>query len=103
MENTGMDIKRVGVVGAGQMGQGIAQAVATAGIDVTLADLSEKLLKRAMERTSWGIHKLIQKKVLKPEQQDEILNRIAGTVRLEERRGVDIVREAVSENEPRMQ
>ncbi|MCP4364308.1 MAG: 3-hydroxybutyryl-CoA dehydrogenase [Planctomycetes bacterium] len=94
-----MDIKRVGVVGAGQMGQGIAQAVATAGIDVTLADLSEKLLKRAMERTSWGIHKLIQKKVLKPEQQDEILNRIVGTVRLEELRGVDIIIEAVSENE----
>ncbi len=94
-----MDIKRVGVVGAGQMGQGIAQIVATAGMEVTLADLNEKLLKRAMERTSWGIHKLIQKKVLKPEQQDEILDRIAGTVRLEDLRGVDIVIEAVSENE----
>ncbi len=94
-----MDIKRVGVVGGGQMGQGIAQIVATAGMEVTLADLNEKLLKRAMERTSWGIHKLIQKKVLKPEQQDEILDRIAGTVRLEDLRGVDIVIEAVSENE----
>lgn len=94
-----MEIKRVGVVGAGQMGQGIAQAIATAGIEVTIADLNEKLLKRAMERTSWGIHRLIDKGVLKPEQQDEILNRITGTVRLEDLRGMDMIIEAVSENE----
>ncbi len=94
-----MDIKRVGIVGGGQMGQGIAQAIATAGMEVILADLSESLLKRAMERTSWGVHKLIEKGVLKPKQQDEILNRIAGTVRLEDLRGADFVIEAVSENE----
>src|SRR3989338_3034369 len=94
-----MDIRQVGVVGSGQMGQGIAQVIATAGMEVILADLSEKLIKRAMEHTSWGIHKLIQKGVLKPEQQDEILNRIGGTVRLEDLRSVDLVIEAVSENE----
>ncbi len=94
-----MDIKRVGVVGGGQMGQGIAQAIATAGMEVVLADLNEGLLKRAMERTSWGVHKLIEKGVIKPKQQDEILNRVVGTVRLEELRGVDFVIEAVSENE----
>ncbi len=94
-----MEIKRVGVVGSGQMGQGIAQVVATAGMEVILTDLSEKLLKRAMERTSWGIHKLIEKGVLKPEQQDEILDRITGTVNLEDMRGTDIIIEAVSENE----
>ena len=94
-----MEIKRVGVVGSGQMGQGIAQVVATAGMEVILTDLSEKLLKRAMEHTSWGIHKLIEKGVLKPEQQDEILDRITGTVNLEDMRGADIVIEAVSENE----
>ena len=94
-----MEIKRVGIVGSGQMGQGIAQVVATAGMEVTLVDLSEKLLKKALERTSWGIHKLIKKGVLKPEQQDEILNRITGTVNLEDMRGADIIIEAVSENE----
>lgn len=94
-----MEIRRIGVVGGGQMGQGIAQVVATAGMEVTLVDLSERLLKRAMERTSWGVHKLIQKGVLKPEQQDEILNKITGTVRLEDLRGVNFVIEAVSENE----
>ncbi len=94
-----MDIKRVGVVGGGQMGQGIAQAIATAGMEVILADLSERLIKKAMERTSWGVHKLVEKGVLKPKQQDEILNRIAGTVRLEDLRGADFVIEAVSENE----
>lgn len=94
-----MDIKRVGVVGGGQMGQGIAQAIATAGMEVTLVDLDEKLIRRAMERTSWGIQKLIKKDVLKPEQQDEILNRITGTVKLEDLRRVDMIIEAVSENE----
>ncbi|MFQ5956654.1 MAG: 3-hydroxyacyl-CoA dehydrogenase family protein [Candidatus Brocadiales bacterium] len=94
-----MEIRHVGVAGAGQMGQGIAQAIATAGIKVTIADLNERLLKRAMELTSWGVHKLIQKGVLKPEQQDEILNRITGTVRLEDLRNVDLIIEAVSENE----
>ncbi|MEE9201511.1 MAG: 3-hydroxyacyl-CoA dehydrogenase NAD-binding domain-containing protein [Candidatus Brocadiales bacterium] len=94
-----MDIKRVGVVGGGQMGQGIAQAIATAGMEVTLVDLDEKLIRRAMERTSWGIQKLIKKGVLRPEQQDEILNRITGTVNLKDLRRVDIIIEAVSENE----
>ena len=72
-------IKNVLVIGAGQMGSGIAQVCAQAGIQVSLNDVSQESLDKGLERIAWSVDKLIEKGKLL-EDKDTILNRI-GTVK----------------------
>lgn len=94
-----MDIHKVGIVGGGQMGGGIAQAVATAGLEVSLVEVKDELIKKAMEGISWGLDKFIKKGKLLPEQKEEIVKRIRCTLRLEDLKDIDLVIEAVPEKE----
>ncbi|HHT9118488.1 MAG TPA: 3-hydroxyacyl-CoA dehydrogenase family protein, partial [Candidatus Hypogeohydataceae bacterium YC38] len=94
-----MEINKVGVVGGGQMGGGIAQAVATAGLEVSLVEVKDELIKKAMEGISWGLDKFIKKGKLLPEQKEEIVKRIRCTLRLEDLKDMDLVIEAVPEKE----
>jgi 3-hydroxybutyryl-CoA dehydrogenase len=94
-----MSIRRIGVIGAGQMGAGIAQVAAQAGLDVLLHDVSEEVLKRSLEGIARNVDRMIARGRIKPEQRDAILRRIRTTARLEELGDCDFIIEAILENE----
>lgn len=94
-----MEIKKIAVVGAGAMGHGIAQVVATAGFEVTLRDINEELLAGAMEKIKWSLGKLVEKKRVVEEDAKKAVDRIKTIVPLKEAvKDVDYVIEAIPEN-----
>ena len=72
-------IKKVGVVGAGTMGAGIAQITAEAGFDVVLVDLEEKFVNRGMENILKNWNKAVKKGTRTDEEIDQIKLRLTGT------------------------
>jgi len=92
-----MDIKRIGVVGAGTMGTGIAQVVAAAGFDVVLHDVEEELLKKSLTRIDKGLAKLIEKGKIE-EDKESIMGRIQTTAELSDFKEADFAVEAVFED-----
>ncbi|WP_456370622.1 3-hydroxyacyl-CoA dehydrogenase/enoyl-CoA hydratase family protein [Geoglobus sp.] len=89
------DVRNVLVVGAGTMGHGIAELCALAGYSVTLVDVSEEVLKKAVERIAWSLSKLEKKKGVK---KDDILSRIFTSTDLpSSASSADLVIEAVVE------
>lgn len=94
-----MLISRILVVGAGQMGAGIAQVAAQAGMAVTLTDISVDYVHRGLDRISKALSRLVDKGRLAAEQKDSILSRIAAAPDLETAaRGADLVIEAIVED-----
>ena len=94
-----MPISRILVVGAGQMGAGIAQVAAQAGMAVTLTDISVDYVRRGLDRISKALSRLVDKGRLAAEQKDSILSRIAAAPDLETAaRGADLVIEAIVED-----
>ncbi len=91
------ETKRVGVVGAGTMGNGIAHVFALAGYEVVLVDVAQELLDRALATISKNMDRQIKKEVIKPEDKEAALARIKPTVKYEDLAGVDFVVEAVVE------
>src|SRR5438093_9912351 len=91
-------IRRVGVLGAGTMGHGIAQVAAAAGYAVVLRDVNTEALARGVQSIARNLAKAIQLGKITEQQRDEILQRIRGATRFEEIRGVDLVTEAAPEN-----
>jgi 3-hydroxybutyryl-CoA dehydrogenase len=89
----------VGVVGAGQMGAGIAQVAAVAGFDVVLRDVSDAALERGMGIITGSLEKLVAKGKLEGRARDAALARIRTTTRLEEFVDCDLVVEAILEHE----
>jgi 3-hydroxybutyryl-CoA dehydrogenase len=94
-----MRIKTVGVVGAGQMGSGIAQVTAQAGIDVIMHDLKPDLVKRGLDGIARNLDRMIQRGRFKPEDRERVLKSIQPTINLEDIARADFVIEAVVENE----
>lgn len=98
LEEVGMALRRVGVVGAGVMGTGIAFVCVQAGLEVTLVDVEGERVERAMT----AIDSLLSKKVAegKISEGDKVraLRRLKGATQLEALRGVDFVIEAVTED-----
>ena len=94
-----MHIKLVGVVGAGQMGSGIAQVTAQAGIEVVMHDLAPELLKRGIDGIGRNLDRMIQRGRFKPEDRDRVIKRVQTTANLEDLARADFVIEAVVENE----
>ncbi len=92
-----MDIKKIGVIGAGTMGTGIAQVAATAGFDVLLHDVEEDFLKKSLGRLDKSVSKLIEKGKIEGDK-DAILARIQTTTDLEDFKGADFAVEAVFED-----
>src|ERR687885_2450774 len=93
-----MEIKRLGVLGCGLMGSGIAQTCATAGFDVVVREVSDELCERGFAGIDKSLAKFAEKGTITPEQQAEIRGRIRGTTALEELADCDIVIEAIVEN-----
>jgi len=94
-----MSIGTVGVIGAGQMGAGVAQVAAQSGVRVLLTDISEDYVARGRETVARNLDRMIQRGRFKPEERDHILRRIDTTATLEDLKDTDFVIEAVVENE----
>lgn len=92
-------LSKVAVIGAGEMGHGIAELAALHGHEVRMRDIKQEFLDRGMERIRWSLGKLVDKAQLRREQADEALGRIRPTLSLEEAvRDADLVIEAVFED-----
>ena len=93
-----MLVQKLLVVGAGQMGAGIAQVAAGAGIQVTLQDIEQQFVDRGLKSIDKGLAKLIEKGKMQAEDKQALLSRIVGTVDLEAAAwGADFVIEAAPE------
>lgn len=93
-----MEITKVGVLGAGTMGAGIAQSAAQSGFQVVLIDINQEFVDRGLERINKALQKLVEKAKLTFEAKENILARVEGMVGLENFKKVDIVIEAIVEN-----
>jgi 3-hydroxybutyryl-CoA dehydrogenase len=94
-----MSIGTVGVIGAGQMGAGVAQVAAQAGVKVLLNDISEDFVTHGLESVGRNLDRMIQRGRFKPDERDRIMRRIDTTAKLEDLKDTDFVIEAVVENE----
>ncbi len=93
-----MDIKKVGVLGCGLMGAGIAQTAATAGFDVVVREVTEELCDRGFAGIEKSLAKFAEKGTITAEQQAETRGRLRGTTALEDLADCDIIIEAIIEN-----
>jgi 3-hydroxybutyryl-CoA dehydrogenase len=94
-----MEVKTIGVVGAGQMGSGIAQVAAQAGYGVLLLDASEEALRRGLEAIRRSLAKFLEKGRITEEALKAALGRIRTTLDLEALGEADLIVEAIVEDE----
>ena len=93
-----MEIRKVGVLGCGLMGSGIAQTAATAGFDVIVREVSDEVCERGFAGIEKSLAKFAEKGTITADQQREIRGRLIGTTRFEELADCDIIVEAIIEN-----
>jgi len=94
-----MDIKTIGVIGAGQMGAGITQVSLTSGYAVILLDINDDLVKKGRDRIASGLKKMEEKGKLKSGEAEWLLGQMKPTTTVAEFAGADFVVEAATENE----
>lgn len=93
------DIKTIGVIGAGQMGHGIAQVAAVTGYEVILSDISQDALDKGVASVEKSLERFVSKERMSAEDRDAALARISTTTSTEEVAQADLVVEAATENE----
>lgn len=93
-----MNIQTTGIVGAGTMGNGIAQVCAVAGINVVMMDISEAAVQKGLETVRTSLDRLVKKEKITIADRDAALARIRTTTRNEDLRDADLVIEAATEN-----
>ena len=95
-----MEVKTFGVVGAGQMGNGIAQVAASpGGLNVIMSDIADQFVQKGLDTISKNLDRLVAKEKLTADQKKEIMGRIKGTTKLEDMKDADFVVEAAVERE----
>jgi len=94
-----MEIKTIGVVGAGQMGNGIAQVAAQSGLQVVMSDIANGFVQKGLTTISKNLDRMVEKGKIPSQKKDEIMGRIRGTIQVKEMAGTDFVVEAATENE----
>jgi 3-hydroxybutyryl-CoA dehydrogenase len=94
-----MDINKIGVIGAGQMGTGIAQVCALAGIEVALNDISEAHINAGLATIAGNLARQVERKQVDPTARDAALNRIKPAPGYDAFADSDLVIEAATENE----
>ncbi len=94
-----MAINTFGVVGAGQMGNGIAQVAATAGMQVIMHDIADEFVARGMKTITKNLSRSVEKGRIAQEEMDSIMGRITTATDLASMKDADIVVEAATENE----
>jgi 3-hydroxybutyryl-CoA dehydrogenase len=95
-----MEIRTLGVVGAGQMGSGIAQVAAASGLSVIMSDIKEGFVQRGFSAIDSSLARMVKKQSLSEDEKKAVLARIKGTVSLNDMARADFVVEAATENEP---
>lgn len=98
MSKKAEDIKIVGVVGAGTMGSGIAQVVASSGRQVVLVDVTDAAIGRGMKAIEGSLGRLVKKETMSEEESKSIVSRIKTTTKYEDFKDVDLVIEAAFED-----
>jgi 3-hydroxybutyryl-CoA dehydrogenase len=93
-----MEIKKVGVLGCGLMGAGIAQTAASAGFDTTVREISEELLQKGFTAIEKSLEKFAAKETITAEQQKQTRDRLFGTTSFDDLADCDIIIEAIIEN-----
>jgi len=95
-----MAIEKVGVVGCGLMGSGIAQVAASAGFQVTVREVSPQLVEKGLQSIDKNLQRLVDKGTLPQAERDKVRGRLRGTTNLEDLKDCDIVIEAIIEQLP---
>ncbi|MEA2172561.1 MAG: 3-hydroxybutyryl-CoA dehydrogenase [Blastocatellia bacterium] len=95
---TEMDIKKVGVLGCGLMGSGIAQTAASAGFETIVREVSDELINKGFAGIEKSLARFAEKGTITADQQGEIRGRLKGTTSFEELADCDIIIEAIIEN-----
>lgn len=95
-----MDIKTFGVIGAGQMGNGIAQVAATSGLNVIMNDIKDEFVNAGLANITKILTRNVEKEKITSSEKDAILGRIKTSVELKDMAAADFIVEAATENEP---
>jgi len=93
-----MEVKSVAVIGAGTMGNGIAQVIAASGTAVIMTDINDAGLKRGLDAIDKSLQRLVSKQKLNEQDKDALISRIRTTTRLDDIADCDVVVEAATEN-----
>jgi 3-hydroxybutyryl-CoA dehydrogenase len=91
-------IKKVGVLGCGLMGSGIAEVAARSGYETVVREVTEELVDKGVQKIAGSLGKAVERGKLEAPARDEAVARLSGTVRLEDLADCDIVIEAIVEN-----
>lgn len=94
-----MEIKTIGVIGAGQMGNGIAQVAAQSGFQVVMSDIADTFIQKGFATISKNLDRMVEKGKLSSQKKEEIVGKIRGTIQIKEMAEADFVVEAATENE----
>jgi 3-hydroxybutyryl-CoA dehydrogenase len=95
-----MEIKIIGVVGAGQMGSGIAEVVLSSGLSALMRDVTQEAVEKGRKRIEGDLERRVQKGKMSPGEKEAVLKRLSTTTRLEAFGNCDFVIEAAVENIP---
>ncbi len=93
-----MDIKTIGIIGAGTMGNGIAQACAVSGINVVMVDISDAAVQKGLATVSGSLDRLIKKEKMTQADKDTALARIKTSTSYDDLKTAQLVIEAATEN-----
>ena len=94
-----MEIRTIGVVGAGQMGSGIAQVASASGLSVIMSDITDEFVQRGLATIRKNLDRSVQKERITSADRDQTMARIKGTTRVEDMKAADLVVEAATESE----
>jgi len=93
-----MKIQKIGIIGAGNMGSGIAQKIAQEGINVVMVDVEDRFVQKGLEGIKQTLAEGVKRKIFTEEQTKDILSRIKGTTNRDEIKDADLVIEAIFED-----
>ena len=93
-----MDIKKIGIIGAGTMGNGIAQAFAVCGYEVMMTDISEAAVQRGLKTVDGSLERLVKKEKMTADAKTAALGHIRTSTEVSAVRGSDLLIEAATEN-----
>ena len=88
----------IGVIGAGTMGNGIAQTAASSGFDVVMCDIDQAYVDRGLQNIGKSLDRFVKKETMTVEQKDEVLGRIKTTTSLDDLKSCALIVEAATEN-----
>jgi len=92
------ELRKIGVIGAGLMGNGIAQVSAAAGLKVVMVDINDAAIQRGLKSIAGNLERLVKKEKLTEEARDQTLARVEGTTAYARLADCDLVIEAATEN-----